>query len=161
MSSLIASQLAACGIQVQVQTIDQAELYAAGPEGPLFGRNFELAEYAMGSPGIEPPCEWFTTSQIPGTGNRWVGTNLSGFSDPAFDLACSTARQSLPDEPAGVEAYYQAQSLFTQAVPALPLYWRIRSAAASLQVCGISLDPTASSLLWNIETLSVGAECLP
>ena len=155
-SSLLASQLAACGIQVEVQTLDQVELYAAGPEGPLFGRSFELAEYAMGGFGIQPPCEWFTTSQIPGAGNRWIGTNLSGFSDPAFDLACSSAGQSLPDESAGVEAYRQAQSLFAQAVPVLPLYWRIRIAAASPRVCGLSLDPTATSFLWNIESLSRG-----
>jgi len=46
-------------------------------------------------------------------------------------------------------------------VPVLPLYWRIRIAAASPRVCGPSLDPTASSFLWNIESLTTGAECTP
>jgi peptide/nickel transport system substrate-binding protein len=160
-SSLVAESLAQCGIQVNVKYLDQADLYAPGPAGPLFGRAFTLAEFAMGSTGIEPPCEWYTSSEIPDSANRWVGTNLSGYSNVAFDSACSTARQSLPDEAAYLEAYQQAQSLFAQDLPVLPLYWRIRTAAARPQVCGFSLDPTTSSSLWNIESMDIGDNCAP
>lgn len=160
-SSLVADSLALCGIQVDLTYLDQAEFYAPGPTGPLFGRAFELAEYAMGTLGLEPPCEWFTTSELPGDGNDWVGTNLSGFSAPAFDAACATARQSLPEESAHAEAYRQAQALFSQNLPSLPLYWRIQTSAASPAVCGYAPDATASSALWNIEALGIGADCLP
>ena len=160
-STMVAESLAQCGIQVNLQYLDQADLYASGPAGLLFGRGFELAEYAMGSLGIEPPCEWFTSSGIPGETNRWVGTNLSGYGNPAFDAACSTARQSLPDETAYAEAYRMAQSIFAQDLPALPLYWRIKVAAVRPEICGYSLDPTASSGSWNIESMGKGEDCTP
>ncbi len=158
-STIVADSLAQCGIKVNVQYLDQTALYAAGPEGALFGRDFDLAEFAMGSTSTEPPCEWFSTSEIPDAANHWVGTNVSGYSNPAYDAACQAVQQSLVDEPAHAEAYHQAQSVFTGDLPVLPLYWRIEVAAARPDVCHFSLDPTASSALWNIGMLDTGISC--
>ncbi len=158
-STIVADSLAQCGIKVNVKYLDQAALYAAGPDGPLFGRNFELAEFAMGSTGVEPPCDWFSSSEIPNAANYWVGTNISGYSSPAFDAACQTVQQSLTDETAYADAYHQAQTIFTQDLPVIPLYWRIKVAAARPGVCNFSLDPTASSSLWNIERFDSGPSC--
>jgi peptide/nickel transport system substrate-binding protein len=158
-STIVADSLAQCGVKVNVKYLEQTELYAPGPDGNLFGRNFDLAEFAMGSTSMEPSCEWFSTSEIPNAKNYWVGTNVSGYSNPAFDAACQAARQSLNDEPAYAEAYRQAQSIFTQDLPVLPLYWRVKIAAARPEVCNFSLDPTASSTLWNIEMFDSGSSC--
>jgi peptide/nickel transport system substrate-binding protein len=158
-SSIVADSLALCGIKVNVKFLDQAALYAAGPDGALFGRKFDLAEFAMGSTGLEPPCEWFTSSEIPNAANYWVGTNVSGYSSPAFDAACQAVQQSLVDETAHVDSYHQAQSIFTQDMPVIPLYWRIKIAAARPGICNFSLDPTASSSLWNIEKFDSGISC--
>ena len=54
-SSSLADSLAQCGIKVNIDYLDQAVLYAAGPDGLLFGRNFDLAEFAMGSTGRNRP----------------------------------------------------------------------------------------------------------
>ncbi len=158
-STIVANSLAQCGIKVDVQYLDQTVLYAAGPGGPLFGRNFELAEFAMGSTGVEPPCEWFTSSEIPNASNYWVGTNVSGYSSPAFEAACQAVQESLADEQTHIDAYQQAQSIFAQDLPVLPLYWRVKVAAARPGVCHFSLDPTASSSLWNIEMFDSGISC--
>jgi peptide/nickel transport system substrate-binding protein len=158
-STIVANSLAQCGIKVNVKYLDQAALYAPGPDGPLFGRNFELAEFAMGTTGLEPPCEWFSSSEIPTAAKYWVGTNVSGYSNPAFDAACQAVQQSLVDEPAHADAYHQAQSIFTQDLPVLPLYWRVKVAAARPDMCHFSLDPTASSSLWNIEMFDSGSSC--
>ena len=158
-STLVANSLAQCGIKVNVSYLDQATLYSAGPDGPLFGRDFELAEFAMGSTGLEPPCEWFSSLEIPNALNYWVGTNVSGYNSPAFDAACQSVQQSLVDEPEHTEAYQQAQSIFTQDLPVLPLYWRVKVAAARPGMCHFSLDPTASSSLWNIELFDSGISC--
>ncbi|NTV37609.1 MAG: hypothetical protein HGA82_00165, partial [Anaerolineales bacterium] len=160
-SQLIAASLAQCGIQVDLTYLSQEELYNAGPAGPLFGRAFELAEYAMGTTGVEPPCEWFTSAEIPNEANRWQTTNLSGYSSPDFDAACAAARQSLPGETAYEQAFGQAQALFAQDLPSLPLYWRVRVAATRPQVCGFSLDPSALSGMWNVENIHNGESCTP
>jgi len=158
-STIVADSLAHCGIKVDVKYLDQTALYAAGPDGALFGRNFDLAEFAMGSTSTEPPCEWFSSAEIPNAANQWVGTNVSGYSNPAFDAACQEVQQSLSDEPVHAQAYQQAQTIFTGDLPVLPLYWRLEIAAARPDVCHFSLDPTASSALWNIATLDVGNSC--
>jgi peptide/nickel transport system substrate-binding protein len=158
-SSILISSLAQCGIKVNLQLVDANTLYAPGPQGVLFGRNFELAEYAMGSTGMETHCDWFTTSEVPNAGNRWVGTNLSGYSNPAFDLACAVSQQSIPEAPDHAAAYDQAQAIFSGELPVIPLYWRVKSAAARADLCNFSLDPTATSSLWNIEAFDSGTEC--
>ena len=158
-STIVADSLAQCGIKVNIKYLDQTALYAAGPDGALFGRNFDLAEFAMGSTSTEPPCQWFTSAEIPNAANQWVGTNVSGYSNPDFDTACQAAQQSLSDEPAHTQAYQQAQTIFTGDLPVLPLYWRLEIAAARPDVCHFSLDPTASSALWNIAALDAGPSC--
>jgi peptide/nickel transport system substrate-binding protein len=160
-STILTASLAQCGIKVNVQYLDANALYAPGPDGDLFGRIFDLAEFAMGSTGIETPCDWYTSSEVPNAANSWVGTNVSGFSNPAFDLACLTSQQSLPDDPAHTAAYAQAQSIFANDLPVIPLYWRVKIAARHADLCHFSLDPTAASNLWNIEAFESGAGCQP
>jgi len=160
-SALVAESLAQCGIKVNIQYLDAAELYAAGPEGPLFGRDFDLAEFAMGSSGFEPTCEWYTGSEVPNAADHWVGTNISGYNNPAFDAACLAARQSLPEDAAYTSSYHQTESIFAEDLPVIPLYWRVKAAAARPDLCNYSLDPTASSSLWGIESLDWGRDCRP
>lgn len=158
-SAILTSSLAHCGIKVNVQYLDANTLYAPGPDGILFGRKFDLAEFAMYSTGIETPCNWYTSSEVPNSDNNWVGTNVSGYSNPAFDLACLASQQSLPDDPEHAEAYAQAQSIFANDLPVIPLYWRVNTAAARTDMCHFSLDPTAHSSLWNIEAFDFGEGC--
>jgi len=160
-STILTAGLEQCGIKVNVQYLDANTLYAPGPDGVLFGRNFDLAEFAMGSTGIESPCDWYTSSEVPNAANSWVGTNVSGYSNPAFDATCLAAQQSFPDDPAHAAAYAQAQSIFSKDLPVIPLYWRVETAAARADLCHFSLDPTAASSLWNIESFDSGAGCQP
>ncbi len=160
-STIVANSLAQCGITVNVKYLDSTTLYASGPEGVLFGRAFELAEFAMGSTDLEPPCDWYSSSEIPNAANYWVGTNVSGYSNPAYDAACTSVQQTLTDETAHTDAYHLAQSIFAQDLPVLPLYWRIKIAAARTEICNFKLDPTASNALWNIEAFDGGKGCQP
>jgi len=160
-STIVAASLAQCGIKVNVQYLDPTVLYAQGPQGVLFGRNFDMAEFAMGTTGIEPPCDWYTSSAIPNNANHWVGENVSGYSNPAFDAACQAAGQTMPDAISQTAAYSQVQAIFAKDLPVIPLYWRIKVAAARVGICHFSLDPTAASNLWNIEAIDSGAGCQP
>ncbi len=155
---ILTQSLAQCGIGLNVQYFSQNDLYSSGPAGLLFGRRFDLIEYAMGVNGIEPPCDWFTTAQIPNAKNQWIGTNVTGYSNPAYDAACATARASLPDDASYKEAYRQTQLLFASDLPAIPLYYRLRVAASRPDLCHFDLDPSASPL-WNIEAFDYGTSC--
>lgn len=155
---ILAQSLAQCGIGVNVQYFSQNNLYSPGPDGFLFGRKFDIVEYAMGVNSIEPPCNWFTSQQIPTEQNLWIGTNLTGYKNPEYDAACRATNFALPDEQAYIDTYRQTQIIFAEELPAIPLYYRLRVAAARPDLCGFDPDPTANPL-WNIEMIDIGEAC--
>jgi peptide/nickel transport system substrate-binding protein len=161
-SEILAQSLAGCGIGVNVSYLSYLDLYAeGGANGPLFGRSFDLSEYAIGTTSLEPPCTWYASEQIPTGANNWVGANVTGYKSPEFDAACLRARQQTPDDAAYREAYQQTQGIFASELPAIPLYLRLKVAAARPDMCGFELDPTANTL-WNIEALDYGiSNCTP
>jgi len=155
---ILEKSLAQCGIGLNVQYFSQNDLYAPGPDGLLFGRRFDLIEYAMGVNSIEPPCGWFTTAEIPDASNSWIGTNVTGYKNEQYDAACRAAQLALPGEQAYIDTYRQTEVLFSTELPAIPLYYRLRVAAARFDLCHFDLDATANPL-WNIEAIDVGQAC--
>jgi len=157
-ADILTKSLAQCGVGTSVQYFSQNDLYAPGPEGLLFGRRFDLIQYAMSTDSIVPPCTWFTTREIPNAADQWVGTNVTGFSSPEYDVACASTALSLPGEAAYADAFQQAQSIFASELPAIPLYFRLKVAAARADICHFDLDPSANPL-WNIEAFDIGQGC--
>jgi peptide/nickel transport system substrate-binding protein len=160
-SEILAQSLSQCGIAVNVTYLSYVDLYAeGGANGPLFGRGFDLAEFAIGTTSLEPPCSWYTTAQIPSAANNWVGANVTGYKSPDFDAACASAQEQSPDDETYRDAYHLTQSIFTADLPAIPLYARLKVAAARPDMCNLDLDPTANPL-WNIESLDYQTTCAP
>ena len=157
-ADILSQSLAECGVGVSVQYFSQDDVYAPGPEGLLFGRRFDLIEFAMSTDDALPPCDWFMSSGIPNAGNHWVGTNVTGFKNPEYDAACHAASLAQPGEPRYDQAFQEAQSIFANEIPAIPLYYRLKVAAARADVCHFDLDPSANPL-WNIEAFDMGQGC--
>jgi peptide/nickel transport system substrate-binding protein len=143
-----------CGIETRPTLHDAAELYSPWPNGPLFGRRFDLGTFPWRT-GIEPPCDLYLTDAIPSDQNPG-GANNTGYSNPEFDQACLAARQAL-DETERRERHQAAQVIFSQDLPSVPLFFRSRLSASSPRLQGYALDATAASDLWNIEALQLGA----
>jgi peptide/nickel transport system substrate-binding protein len=160
-SEALSQSLAQCGIGVNLRYLSPAEFYAEGPAGPLFGRSFYLVQYAMVSNSVEPPCSWFMSTEVPEEGNQWVGTNPSGYSNTAYDTACQQAMASLPGEPGYRDGFMTAQTIFAEELPSVPLYLRLKVAAARPDFCNFKLGPTDSSPLWGIEAFDYGEGCNP
>jgi peptide/nickel transport system substrate-binding protein len=103
---------------------------------------------------VEPPCELYKTDQIPSDENPG-GQNNTGYSNPAYDEACNRALGTLdPDEKKKWHA--EAQRIFSEDLPALPLFVRLKIAVASPKVKNFIVDPTANSEMWNIEEFDIG-----
>jgi peptide/nickel transport system substrate-binding protein len=147
---------------LEIKQVESDQLYGPGPDGPIFGRNFELAQFSWAG-SIEPPCFLYTTNEIPGPypehPRGWGGANAGGFSYPDFDQACMKARFSLPDSQEYGDAHRRAQEIFAEELPAIPLYLRMRVAAMRPDLCGAVLDPSVSSALWNLEAFNSGDGC--
>jgi peptide/nickel transport system substrate-binding protein len=166
----IIDSLEQCGIQVDLVTLPADEFYAPGPEGLVFGRRFDLAQYAWLS-DANPRCELWVTEQIPGDPNilneqgksiflyGWGGLNATGYSNPEYDAACRAALGALPGELSYQESHWLAQELFAMELPSLPLYMRLKLAVTRPDMCGFEMDSTASSELWNLEALDYAEGC--
>ena len=159
-AEILTQSLAECGIGLNTVFYPASEFYAQGPDGPLFGRSFELAEYAIGVNTLEPQCSWFTDVQIPSVKNHWVGTNISGYKTSAFDTACQQAVRSLPGEPE-YTSHQEAQAIFSTDLPSIPLYLRLKVAATRRDICGFKLDPSSNSSLADVELFNYGSDCHP
>jgi peptide/nickel transport system substrate-binding protein len=158
-SEILAKSLAQCGVGVNLKYYSQDELYAPGPDGILFGRKYDLAEYAIGSVGTEPPCSWFMSNQVPTKENKWLGVNISGYSNADYDALCRKAQNSVPASQSYKDAYAQLQTIFANDLPSVPLYMRIKAAATRKDMCNFTLDTFAVNDLWNIEELEYGPSC--
>ncbi len=90
--------------------------------------------------------------------NNWVGTNVTGYQNADYDTACHNARLALPGEKSYNDDYQQVQAIFAAELPAIPLYYRLKVAAARADVCHFDLDPTANPL-WNVEAFDKGQDC--
>lgn len=161
-AAILQESLAQCGIKVVVSAAPQATVFAPGPEGPVFGRSFQLAQFGWVS-SVEPACFLYTTSEIPGPypehPKGWGGANITGYSSPEFDRACRQALASLPEAVEHRTAHFQAQLIFTEELPSIPLYSRNKIVAARPDFCGVDPVVPGDSALWNIETFKYGETC--
>lgn len=151
-TEMVADDLIECGIQVAPYTLEAGAWFAPGPGGTVFGRKFDLAQFAWLN-RIQPDCGLYLTEHIPGPldggFNGWQGVNVSGWSNEAYDDACREALSLLPGQPGYDEAHQEAMRIFAQELPAMPLFTRMRLAATTPDVMNFALDPTQPSPLWN------------
>ncbi len=150
---IIRSNLADCGIQVELEAAPAWDFFADGPSGPLFGRQFDMAIFAWYN-DVEPPCGLYLTEQIPDQAN-WGLPNASGFSSIDYDAACLAALNALPGSYEYDNFHHQAARIFSEQLPALPLFWRPRVVVTRPGVVGLILDPSEESELWGIESVGL------
>lgn len=143
-----------CGIDLTTENLAASEYFGDGPEGPLFGRHFDLGSFAWLT-GVEPPCDLYITPQIPAEENGWSGQNNPGFSDAEYDEVCQGAIQSLPGTPEYEQYHKEAQALFAEKLPVVPLFLRLKLAAYAPRISGFIMDPTVNSEMWNIENFEI------
>jgi peptide/nickel transport system substrate-binding protein len=158
----IVEALRQCGIQARVESLNWDALLAPGPEGPVFGRQFDLAQFAWAY-SIHPTCGLFTSAEIPGPppeyAKGWGGGNAMGYQEAAFDQYCRQAQTSLPGSELFLDAHDQAQLIFTEDLPALPLYQRQKVVAARPDMCSLRVDPAFGSALSALESFDYGDHC--
>jgi peptide/nickel transport system substrate-binding protein len=140
-----------CGIEVQ-SALYGLEYLNPGPKGILFGRSYDIAESTLNM-GSEPACDRFISQNIPGDAN-WSLPNISGFSNPDFDAACTSALAAADNADKAIQ-HTTAQQIFTEFLPSLPLFARAKMLVTRPEVQGIVLDPTAGSELWNVENFDL------
>lgn len=168
--ALLVDSMAQCGIEVEPEYVLADDFYSSGPEGKLLGRDYDMAQFAWGT-GVEPPCRLWSSEHITGPlGERpgwnedvafcgWSCENTVGFADTAYDTACKAALNALPGQEEYTQNHLLAQQIFSENLPVIPLYLRLKLAATRPDMCNFEIDPTADSEMWNIERFGYGHFC--
>ena len=177
-ASQMQADLAAVGMRVEVQTLDTETMFGAqGPlvrrefDMALFalpsfrepyGVNWWLGADLYRHPltgGVShdwqveerfdrPTIELLAGNNIPSVRNNFGGQNISGWCDEAANFAIyeATSALSLAERKA---AYARQQVIFSQQLPSLPLFQRLKVLASSPQICGVRSGPLAA-VTWNV-----------
>lgn len=151
---LIQQDLQYCGIEIQIEILPASELLAHGPEGPVFGRQFDLALFAWAA-GPYQYCRLFMTDEIPGIypeyQKGWGGVNAPGFSSDDFDAACGLVLTNLPDSLVAQDAVERLISTFEDGLPVVPLFFRRQVILTRPELTGF--ENGTYDFLWNIESV--------
>lgn len=146
-----------CGFALNLNTLPWEEMFASGPDGPVFGRTFELAQFAWGMTD-EAICRFYTSLEIPGPypeyPKGWGGGNAGGYRNAEFDSACLTALSVLPDSSQYLSAYGEAMEIFRQDLPVFPLYLHFQTMLVKDNICGLLESGFGKGILYNIEILN-------
>ena len=138
----IQEDLGHCGITVTFEPLSLGNLYAQGPDGVIFGRRFDAAVFAWAAGSRA--CSIYMSDGIPSESNHWVGTNVGGYRNEAYDASCL-----LPET-----AETDAGQFYAEDLPAIPLYFNISTALSDNHICGITDRIGSRSVLWNMERFS-------
>jgi len=159
-AQMLKEYLLECGIDLLLEPLPEKLRYADGEENRISSRRFDLALTIAPANHI-PTCDQFASWQISGpdaeqnllTGEffaGWDGKNHSGWSDPIYDTVCASALNAMPDTADYALYHEQAQFIFSENLPVLPLFFSPRTTATIPEVPHINNDPSQNSELWNL-----------
>jgi peptide/nickel transport system substrate-binding protein len=151
---VLSENLRTCGVGLVVEVLPAEEFFADGPDGPVFGRQFDLALFSWLN-GFDAPCGLYLSTEIPGSENWWATSNNPGYASADYDAACQAALGALPGMEDYARFHREAQRIFSQDLPVLPLYFVPKLVAARPEVSGVILDPSENLELWNVEAFDV------
>ena len=152
----IQDSLGRCGVDVAVTALPAAELYAPGPGGAVFGRQFDLTLIAW-QPMPDLDCKYYQSWQIPAADNQWIGTNIAGLADETYDQVCSAAALALPEE--YESALRSAEERFVETSAAVPLFSLTQVIAFSSEGCNEKSILNQDDFFGFLEYYDVSGQC--
>lgn len=127
---IIADQWAALGITVTVQVSSPTELQQA-----LSTRNFDAALIHVALPGDPDPYPFWHETQID------AGQNYGGFTNRRISEVIEQARVLVLNTERRRELYAEFQQLFSQELPALPLYIPVYTYGVDERIHDVQIGP--------------------
>jgi peptide/nickel transport system substrate-binding protein len=145
-AELFQQDMKSIGIGIEVIPLATSELFS--PDGPLFQRQFEMALYAWIASPDPGGLQLWSCRSVPNAENNWTGDNYAGWCFRDADRAIREATTTLdPDKRRA--AYVLHQQLWTQELPAIPLFQRLSVAISTAAIDGLRPDALAP-ITWNI-----------
>lgn len=172
-AAVLAQSLEECGVHAKFEAFPLSAFFQGEPEVGNYYRDNDILQFAWMT-GVQPPCDLYISSAVPGpVGESWVSIidggertfiepyccNIAGFADQEFDAACSASLNKLPGQEGYVEAHHEAQRIYSEQLPSIPLFSPVQFVATRPDMCHVILDPTGGDM-WNIEEFDYGEGCV-
>ncbi len=159
----ISSDLATCGIEAKIEQIPTDELYLPGPDGKVFGRQFDLALLQWDT-GDDFNCRMFESTEIPTDANNWLGeitggANFYGYSNAQFDSECQVFESAGFDETLKMNAINYLLKTINDELPFIPLFRYKDALMVSEDLCIPDTTTSESDLFVTLESVYVGGNC--
>ena len=138
------------GVEVTLEYLGADVFFDKSQSGPLIGRRYDLGEFAWLT-GVTPPVALYYCEMIPDDDNGWSGQNNTGWCNPEYDRIAKQADITLARDEA-IPLYAQAQKIWMDDVPVMPLFARVKVMATAPGVINFEPNATVNSETWNIET---------
>src|SRR3989337_1891280 len=121
------------GVDVQLTSFPARVMFA------LIGRRrFKAAALYGWVYGPTYDCDQlYTIEGIPTEANAWQGANIPGYRNAAMGRPCRAASREI-DEPARRRLVHESLRLFARDLPALPLYFGVRTAVGPKELARVS-----------------------
>lgn len=152
--AMVVENLAQCGMRANLTAdpVPPQIFFTPDINSPIFGRAFDMTGFAWFADML-PPCHLYLSSETPSASTGWTGFNVGGYSNEAYDQACSTARTAVPGMDAFAASHVEAMRIFNEQLPAIPLFMHLKSVLARPDIVGVEPDASQTSELWNLEGL--------
>ncbi|MCP4356540.1 MAG: hypothetical protein GY796_00785 [Chloroflexi bacterium] len=158
LNEMVRDDLAKCGINVNLYDVPAETWYDDGPFSPLFGRRFDLATFAWLT-NIRPPCGLYLSTNATGPEEQgfggWSNVNATGWGNEVYDVACQAALDGLPGTENYEANHQEAIRIFTERLPAVPLFQYGKTAVAAPTVHNFQPNSSQPSELWNLFELDI------
>ena len=159
----IVSSLAQCGIQVKPTTYTIEEIYKPAPDGIVFGRKFDLAEFAWQVEG-RTGCANLSSTEIPTLSNFWLGktsggANFMGYNNLLFDEDCRVAQRAGLNVQQYSAKQQELAQIINQDLPVIPLFFHPQIFIARNELCGFEADASSRTALMQLEDFDYGSGC--
>jgi peptide/nickel transport system substrate-binding protein len=159
----IVVSLAQCGIQVKLTQSTFEELFKAAPDGLVFGRKFDLAQFSMQT-DERTNCLLFESGEIPTQMNFWMGktsggANFAGYSNSSLDAACQTSRRSGLNAQGYQTSQQRVNQIVNQDLPVIPLYLKPEIYLSRPDLCRNGQYEAAVINLGELDAWDIGSLC--
>lgn len=146
-TQVMASQLRAIGVKIDLELMPSAKWFATHGEGPLSAGTFDLGLYAWVQ-GDDPQTFIYSCDQIPTKENNFSGQNYPGYCSKDFDAAMAIANTKLLQSERK-PSYLAAQKIWTADLPVMPLYQRLNIDVANKDLKSFKSTPTNTPVTFN------------
>jgi peptide/nickel transport system substrate-binding protein len=162
-ASMISANLAECGFDVKTVSTPASELYLPGPEGKVFGRQFDLALVTWDTED-QFACELFLSGEIPSDSNDWLGeasggSNFSGYSNSQYDLECNNFKSAGYDGALQSAASNYLLKTLSDELPVIPLFHHLEKILFVEGLCAPDHVDSESDLFDVFESISLDDVC--